>query len=112
MGDHTKVSAPVIDLDQTEHIYDNRYNIILKSLNTNRSGLTKPGLSIIEKHYQKKIPKSKKNRLPTEISLTGWCLRIYARPNERNLAAVITVFFANCREVNREARGFYLPEPI
>ncbi|MGD8890001.1 MAG: hypothetical protein PVF14_17375 [Desulfobacterales bacterium] len=25
MGDHTKVSAPVIDLDQTEHIYDNRY---------------------------------------------------------------------------------------
>ena len=27
MGDHTKVSAPVIDLDQTEHIYDNRYII-------------------------------------------------------------------------------------
>jgi hypothetical protein len=25
MGDHTKVFAPVIDLDQTEHIYDNRY---------------------------------------------------------------------------------------
>jgi hypothetical protein len=27
MGDHTKVSAPVIDLDQTEHIYDNRYKL-------------------------------------------------------------------------------------
>jgi len=26
MGDHTKVSSPVIDLDQTEHIYDNRYS--------------------------------------------------------------------------------------
>jgi hypothetical protein len=25
MGDHTKLSAPVIDLDQTEHIYNNRY---------------------------------------------------------------------------------------
>jgi hypothetical protein len=26
LGDYTKVFAPVIDLDQTEHIYDNRYN--------------------------------------------------------------------------------------
>jgi hypothetical protein len=27
MGDHIKVSAPDIDLDQTEHIYDNRYKL-------------------------------------------------------------------------------------